>query len=104
VVAAASQIAPVVDGIIVVSPGLVFRDLDAGAAAPGVRVPALFVVSADDGEFPNSTRTIYERASSADKRLVLVPGTRHGYELVLSGDVASNRALFEEFLAKHLNG
>jgi hypothetical protein len=34
---------------------------------------------------------------------VLVPGTRHGYELVLSGDVASNRALFEEFLAKHLS-
>ena len=103
VVAAAPQIAPAVDGIIVASPGLVFRDLDAGAAAPGVRVPALFVVSTDDGEFPNSTRTIYERASSADKRLVLVPGTRHGYELVLSGDVASNRALFEEFLAKHLS-
>jgi pimeloyl-ACP methyl ester carboxylesterase len=104
VVAAAPQIAPAVDGIIAASPGLVFRDLDAGAAAPGVRVPALFVASADDGEFPNSTRTIYERASSADKRLVLVPGTRHGYELVLSGDVASNRALFEEFLANHLNG
>jgi alpha-beta hydrolase superfamily lysophospholipase len=103
VVAAAPQITPAVDGIIVASPGLVFRDLDAGAAAPGVRVPALFVASTDDGEFPSSTRTIYERAASTDKRLVLVPGTRHGYELVLSGDVASNRALFEEFLGKHLS-
>jgi dienelactone hydrolase len=104
VVAAAPQISPAVAGIIVASPGLVFRDLDAGAAAPSVRVPALFVVSTEDGEFPSSTRTIYDRAASGDKRLVLVPGTRHGYELVLSGDVASNRALFEEFLAKHLNG
>ena len=104
VVAAAPQISPAVAGIIVASPGLVFRDLDAGAAAPAVRVPALFVVSSEDGEFPTSTRTIYERTSSTDKRLVLVPGTRHGYELVLTGDVASNRALFEEFLAKHLGG
>jgi alpha-beta hydrolase superfamily lysophospholipase len=103
VVAAAPQISPAVDGIIVASAGLVFRDLDAGAAAPGVRVPALFVASTDDGEFPNSTRTIYERASSTDKRLVLVPGTRHGYELVLSADVVSNRALFEEFLGTHLS-
>ncbi len=103
-VAAAPRITPAVDGIIVASPGLAVRDLDAGAAAPSVRVPALFIASTDDGDFPTSTRTIYERTASTDKRLVLVPGMRHGYELVLGADGAPNRALFEEFLAKHLGG
>ena len=103
-VAAAPQITPAVDGIIVASPGLVYRGLDASAAAPGVRVPALFIASTEDGEYPSSTRTLYERAASADKRLVLVPGTKHGYELVIGADGASNRTLFEDFLARHLGG
>ena len=103
VVAAAPQISPAVAGIIVASPGL----------ASEISTP---VRPHRRSAFPHSSsrraRTVSSRRRPArstsdgltDKRLVLVPGTRHGYELVLTGDVASNRALFEEFLAKHLGG
>ena len=82
-------------------PGLVFRDLDAGGPHRG---SACRRSSSCRRRTASSRLDAYDLRArrSTDKRLVLVPGTRHGYELVLSGDVASNRALFEEFLAKHL--
>jgi pimeloyl-ACP methyl ester carboxylesterase len=58
---------------------------NAGAAARGVTAPALFVVAREDRYVPVSDmRTVYERAASRTKRLVVLPAEAgHGWGTLL---------------------
>jgi pimeloyl-ACP methyl ester carboxylesterase len=58
---------------------------NAGAAARRVTAPALFVVARDDRYIPvRDMRTIYERAASRTKRLVVLPAEAgHGWGVLL---------------------
>jgi pimeloyl-ACP methyl ester carboxylesterase len=59
----------------------IFEDLDAGRAVPRVRVPTLFVAGTEDSPYVDDARAMY-RAATGDKRLLIVPGSDHGTDLV----------------------
>jgi pimeloyl-ACP methyl ester carboxylesterase len=59
----------------------IFEDLDAGRAAPRVRVPTLFVAGREDSPYVEDARVMY-RAATTDKRLLVVPGSDHGTDLL----------------------
>ena len=67
-----------VEGVISFASPQVFGRVDALAASRALRVPALFVSAAEDGEFAAEARALYEACGSADKQLAIVPGTVHG--------------------------
>lgn len=59
----------------------IFEDLDAGRAVPRVHVPTLFVAGREDSPFVDDARAMY-RAATGDKRLLIVPGSDHGTDLL----------------------
>jgi pimeloyl-ACP methyl ester carboxylesterase len=59
----------------------IFEDLDAGRAVPRVRVPTLFVAGREDSPYVDDARAMYH-AATADKRLLVVPGSDHGTDLL----------------------
>ena len=58
-----------------------FEDLDAGRAVPRVRVPTLFVAAREDSPYVDDARAMY-RAATTEKRLLVVPGSDHGTDLL----------------------
>jgi pimeloyl-ACP methyl ester carboxylesterase len=58
-----------------------FEDLDAGRAARRVQVPILFVAGREDSPFVDDARAMY-RAAPGEKRLLVVPGSDHGTDLL----------------------
>jgi pimeloyl-ACP methyl ester carboxylesterase len=78
-VLSAAALAPAhVDGVISFASPQVFGRVDALAASRALRVPALFVSAAEDNNFADEARALYEASGSTDKRLAIVPGTVHG--------------------------
>jgi alpha-beta hydrolase superfamily lysophospholipase len=78
-VLSAAALAPTrVDGVISFASPQVFGRVDALAASRALRVPALFVSAAEDNNFADEARALYEASGSPDKRLAIVPGTVHG--------------------------
>lgn len=89
-----------VDGIVNLSgelnlPG---RSLDTFAAAPKLRVPLLIVAGRDDPYLDaNAAGTLLRAAGSSDKKLIVVPGSYHGWDLL---DLAPRRGqLWSRILA-----
>jgi pimeloyl-ACP methyl ester carboxylesterase len=75
----AAALAPTrVDGVISFASPQVFGRVDASRAVRTLRVPALFVSAAEDNNFADEARALYEACASPDKRLAIVPGTVHG--------------------------
>lgn len=101
---AGTRIDPPLAGIVAASGGASFRGLDAAAAVPRLTVPVLYVAATDDADFVAQARALHARTASADKRLVEVPGSAHGYELVRGAAGAANRLLVESFLREKLGG
>lgn len=79
---AGAAVRPAVAGVVAVSPGLSFRGLNPLRHVPALRVPVLYVVAEDDGDFSAQVRTLHDATGSRDKRLVAVPGVGHGRGLV----------------------
>lgn len=78
-VLSAAALAPAqVDGVISFASPQVFGRVDALAASRALRVPALFVSAAEDDNFAEEARALYEASGSPDKRLAIVPGFVHG--------------------------
>jgi alpha-beta hydrolase superfamily lysophospholipase len=67
-----------VDGVISFASPQVFGRVDASRAVRALRVPALFVSAAEDDNFADEARALYEACGSLDKRLAIVAGTVHG--------------------------
>jgi pimeloyl-ACP methyl ester carboxylesterase len=70
-----------------------FEDLDAGLAVPRVRVPVLFVAGREDSPFVDDARAMYG-AATGDKRLLVVPGSDHGTDLLDDEQVADQLHAF----------
>jgi pimeloyl-ACP methyl ester carboxylesterase len=98
VVAAAAKIRPLVRGVVDLSGPTTFTDVNALAAAPGLRCPALFLAARYDQPFADSTRALFRAAGSRDKRLVIVSGAHHGVLLLLT---EARRALVLTFIRGH---
>jgi alpha-beta hydrolase superfamily lysophospholipase len=67
-----------VNGVISFASPQVFGRVDALAASRVLRVPALIISAEGDDNFPDEARALYEACGSPNKRLAIVPGTRHG--------------------------
>jgi dienelactone hydrolase len=59
-----------------------FGQLRALAAAARLRAPVLFAASADDQPFTDDARALYAASASAGRQLEIVPGARHGEEML----------------------
>ena len=90
---------PGVAGVVSVSGPEAFRGLDAGAAVEGLEAPVLLIVARGDAEFVPDARRLFRSARSADKRLVVLPGSGHGTDFF--GEPVGGRApeLVEAFVA-----
>jgi alpha-beta hydrolase superfamily lysophospholipase len=65
-------------GVVSVSGPASYGDANAARAVPTLQAAVLFIVARDDSEFVGDVRSLYKRAGSADKTLVILPGFAHG--------------------------
>jgi len=70
-----------------------FEGLAAGRAVPRVRVPTLFVAGREDSPYVDDARAMY-RAATTDKRLLVVPGSDHGTDLLEDEQVGDQLLAF----------
>jgi pimeloyl-ACP methyl ester carboxylesterase len=62
---------------------------DDRADARRLHVPALFAAAVDDSIAPAATvRSVYELVRSGPKRLIVLPGSAHGWQLLQDPDGA----------------
>lgn len=99
--AAAPGIRPALAGVVAVSaPAVIAGRLDARPSAPRLAVPTLYLVAADDRsasyDFAADARALHDATGTAEKRLVVLPGSSHGIRLVQGSSTA--RAVLERFL------
>ena len=96
-----ANIRPSVDGVVSLSGPARFGGVDAASAVPRLRVPVLYLATADDGGggFAADAKALYEATPSPDKTIEVLPGTAHGVSLVSSPGRA--RDIVEQFLASH---
>ena len=99
-VLSAAALAPTrVDGVISFASPQVFGRVDALAASRALRVPALFVSAAEDNNFADEARALYEASSSPDKQLAIVPGTVHGAPVLRD---PATRQLVDAWIREHI--
>lgn len=97
---AATNISPPVASVVSLSAPAHFRRQDALGVAPRLRLPVLYVASQDEPVgIADDARALHEATASTDKRLEIVPGTRHGLRILEAS--SSARALVEKFLRAH---
>ncbi len=75
-----------------------FGPLRALPAAARLHVPVLFAASADDQPFADDARALYAAAGSAGRELEVLPGARHGVQLL---EDPAFRARVTAFLTAH---
>jgi dienelactone hydrolase len=95
--AAASWIAPAVDGVISLSGPARFRGLDALRAVKRSPVAVRFLASRDDRAFARDARMLAKAARAKDKAVAIYAGARHGSSLL---DVPRPRSLVLTFLTR----
>jgi pimeloyl-ACP methyl ester carboxylesterase len=102
VLSAATRVRPSVAGVVSLSGPATFQELDAVAAVSRLRVPVLFIVSAEDQPFADDARAMYKAARIRDKRLVVVSGG-HGTSMLQFGDDAHKAmAALRDFIDDHI--
>ena len=82
VVAAAPRIRPQVSGVVELSAPIAFGGADARSAVRKFKGPVLFIAGRDDGDYASASRTLYRRAVSRAKHLVIAPTSWHGVDLI----------------------
>jgi dienelactone hydrolase len=77
--------------------------LDAMQSAPRLKAPLLVLITRDDGySSVEDNRRLVRAAGSADKKLVVYPGTWHGWDLLYHAPYKARvNALVFEFLREH---
>jgi pimeloyl-ACP methyl ester carboxylesterase len=70
-----------------------FESLAAGRAVPRVDMPTLFVAGTEDSPYVDDARAMY-RAARTDKKLLVVPGSDHGTDLLGDEEVADQLLAF----------
>ncbi|HET7555655.1 MAG TPA: hypothetical protein VFJ75_08385, partial [Gaiellaceae bacterium] len=75
-----------------------FGPLRALPAAARLQAPVLFAASADDQPFADDARALYAAAGSTEREVEILPGARHGGELL---DDPAFRARMTAFITAH---
>jgi alpha-beta hydrolase superfamily lysophospholipase len=100
---AGASVKPPVDGVVSVSAPARFMGMNAAATAPRLRAPVLYLAAEGDDnagyDFSDDAREMHAATAAADKRLEILPGSRHGVALVAGS--ARVRTLIESFLKAH---
>jgi alpha-beta hydrolase superfamily lysophospholipase len=96
VIAAGAHTRPHLTGVISLSGPAAFGSISAIDAAPRLTVPALFLAAQLDQDFALDAQRLHDAAASTDKAITILPGGRHGVELVRFD--AQARGLVERFL------
>ena len=99
VVKAAAWIRPAVQGVFTLGAPQAFGSIDALAAARTLEVPALFTAAVDDDPFADDARALHDACASADKRLEIFPGYRHGAPTLRDPQA---KALVDSWIAAHV--
>ena len=99
VLAAAVHAQPAVNGVISFAAPFTFGVINSVNAARMLRVPVLFLSAAEDEPFPDEARRMYEACSSADKRIEIVPGNRHGAPVLRD---PATRRLVDGWIRAHM--
>jgi hypothetical protein len=97
----AARKVPDVLGVVSASGPASYGDANAASAVRRLRVPVLFMVAHDDGEFLSDARSPYGHARSADKALEVLAGFAHGtgfFAAPLSGPALR---LTDQFVIEH---
>lgn len=97
---AAAAAEPDAAGAFSLSAPAVFGDVDAHAAVRRLDVPLLFVSARDDSHFAEDAELLHRDAASADKELLIVPGTEHGTELFGGASAEGVRSALTDFLGR----
>jgi pimeloyl-ACP methyl ester carboxylesterase len=71
----------------------VFEGLAAGRALRQVRAPTLFIAAKEDSPYVDDARGLYH-AAPGDKRLLVVPGSDHGTDLLDDGQIGDQLLAF----------
>jgi len=103
-IVAAAAIAPPVDGVIALSPPLVFDGVNAEKAAPSLRTPALYVAGDSDGDYEVYARQINDATPADLRNLVVESASQHGIQFVAADtpEAVAVRSAIEAFLAQRL--
>jgi dienelactone hydrolase len=75
-----------------------FGPLRALTAAARLHAPVLFAASTDDQPFADDARALYAASGSAERQLEVMPGVRHGLQLL---EDSGFRARVTAFIAAH---
>ena len=99
VLAGAAELRLGADGVVSLSAPTHISIVDGQAAVGRLTTPTLFVAAEDDDPFDDDARTLFGASVAREKRLEMVPASdAHGTGLL---QLASVRALFDEFLRSH---
>lgn len=82
---AASVVRPEVEGVASLSGEADYADMDAMKSVQTLTLPVLFMAAENDhfgSGSPNDAKTMFAACPSPNKRLVMLPGTEHGEELL----------------------
>jgi pimeloyl-ACP methyl ester carboxylesterase len=99
VLAAASYARPAVNGVISFAAPLTFGPINGLNAARALRAPVLFLSAAGDASFPDEARRMFEACAASDKRLEIVPGSRHGAPVLRD---PATRQLVDGWIRAHM--
>ncbi len=100
-VTAGAVIRPAVNGVVSLSAPAHFQRVDGEVAAPRLSAPVLYVAAADDPQFADDARRLYDLTAAQDKRLVIFPAGGHGLNLLRGPAAAQAWLLFVEFVRAH---
>ncbi|MGI5499685.1 alpha/beta hydrolase [Lentzea sp. CA-135723] len=91
---------PKLTGLLILSSPAQCAGLDGEAAVRKITAPSFFAVSPDDysGNMITHTRRLYEAAGSADKHLEIIPGGRHGTDMLREDDPEKLQRLTRDFV------
>ena len=98
VLGAAAFATPPVDGVISLASPETFGTVRPLPAVAAFRVPALFLATEQDGDFPEFARELYDTCASPEKQLRIFPGFEHGVPQLRNPEA---RALVDAFIARH---
>lgn len=94
---AAANARPPVNGVVSLSGPLSDEEVHPAVAVRSLTVPVIFVAAKDDEDFASQAQSLYTACASTDKKLDIVLGAAHGWDIV-DNNVS---ALIESFVAGH---
>jgi alpha-beta hydrolase superfamily lysophospholipase len=98
-IGAAAAIRPAVQGLFTIGSPTEYGPIDGLEAVRKLQVPVLFASAEDDDPFDDDARTMYDACPSADKRVELFPGARHGAPVLRDPQA---KAVVDAWVAVHL--